>query len=134
MQPILFFKELFVISSLSWSFNTCLRICADPDVFKPLSWLGDNPRFCSDQQRALQPFPAGPRNCIGQSLVNAKTRLASTNILGRLEQSFNMHLNQSNLHYKVYDYSDSSSMLSAGHRRDRTAYRAFPLVFIDMKR
>ena len=36
--------------------------------------------------------------------------------------------------HSLLESADSSSMQFADHSRDRVVYRAFPLVFIDMKR
>lgn len=51
-----------------------------PTSFIPERWLHEattdsNSVFYKDQRQCLQPFSAGPRNCMGQYLAMAEMRL-----------------------------------------------------------
>lgn len=64
-----------------------------PEQFIPERWLPEaknNPSspFFSDRRDVLQPFSAGPRNCIGRNLAFAEMRL----ILARVLWSFDIEL------------------------------------------
>ncbi|SPO05597.1 related to isotrichodermin C-15 hydroxylase (cytochrome P-450 monooxygenase CYP65A1) [Cephalotrichum gorgonifer] len=59
----------------------------DPDVFDPERWLGDI-RYNSDNKAVLQPFSAGPRNCIGKNLAYSEMRM----ILARLLWNFDLKM------------------------------------------
>lgn len=37
-----------------------------PDEFIPERWLGEDPRFAGDKNKAFEPFSYGSRNCIGK--------------------------------------------------------------------
>ncbi|RSM17484.1 hypothetical protein CDV31_003734 [Fusarium ambrosium] len=67
----------------------------DADNFVPERWLGDI-RYSNDSKDVLQPFSAGPRNCIGKNLAYAEMRL----ILARLLWKFDLELLQES---KVWD-------------------------------
>lgn len=49
-----------------WALYHRDKYFADPDAFRPERFLGD-PEFSKDQQKALQPFHVGPRNCMGRT-------------------------------------------------------------------
>lgn len=51
---------------------------SSPDAFLPARWLSPN---SEDRRDALQPFSLGPRNCIGQRLAWAETRLILAKLL-----------------------------------------------------
>ena len=51
---------------------------ASPDAFLPARWLSS---ASEDRRDALQPFSLGPRNCIGQRLAWAETRLILAKLL-----------------------------------------------------
>ncbi|KAH8744216.1 trichothecene C-15 hydroxylase [Diaporthe sp. PMI_573] len=61
-----------------------------PDSFLPERWLGDE-RFKNDRLDAVEPFSAGPRNCIGKNLAYAEIRM----VLARLVWNFDMEISQS---------------------------------------
>lgn len=58
----------------------------DPKSFIPDRWLCGDARFDSDKKHVLQPFSMGPRNCLGQSLALAETRL----IIAKMLWNFDM--------------------------------------------
>ncbi|KAK8011892.1 hypothetical protein PG989_000152 [Apiospora arundinis] len=60
-----------------------------PDFFVPERWLGDE-RFKNDRLDAVEPFSAGPRNCIGRNLAYAEIRM----VLARLVWNFDMEISQ----------------------------------------
>jgi len=47
-----------------------------------------DPKFDSDKKAVLQPFSAGPRNCIGRNLAYAEMKL----ILARIIYNFDLTL------------------------------------------
>jgi cytochrome P450 len=63
-----------------------------PDQFVPERWLpGDKAAaetYAEDVRDVLQPFSAGPRNCIGKNLAYAEMRL----ILARVLWNFDLEL------------------------------------------
>ncbi|KAI1066538.1 hypothetical protein LB506_008109 [Fusarium annulatum] len=56
----------------------------DPRKFVPERWLGDT-KYASDNRDVLQPFSAGPRDCIGKSFAYAEMRLLLTRLLWRFD-------------------------------------------------
>ncbi|KAM3067383.1 hypothetical protein ACMFMG_005260 [Clarireedia jacksonii] len=58
-----------------------------PDSFVPERWLGDE-RFKNDRLDAVEPFSAGPRNCIGRNLAYAEIRM----VLARLVWNFDIEI------------------------------------------
>ncbi|KAM0278019.1 hypothetical protein ACHAQH_005388 [Verticillium albo-atrum] len=59
----------------------------DPDAFVPERWL-DDARYSGDRKSVLQPFSAGPRNCIGKNLAYAEMRM----LLARLLWNFDLEM------------------------------------------
>ncbi|KPA35153.1 isotrichodermin c-15 hydroxylase, partial [Fusarium langsethiae] len=59
----------------------------DPEQFVPERWL-DDPRYAKDNRAVLQPFSAGPRDCIGKNLAYTEMRI----LLTRLLWKFNLEL------------------------------------------
>jgi cytochrome P450 len=55
------------------------------DEFLPQRWLGDV-EFADDNRAVLQPFAAGPRNCIGRNLAYAEMRLILGKVLYKLDE------------------------------------------------
>ena len=55
---------------------------SSPDAFLPARWLSS---ASEDRREALQPFSLGPRNCIGQRLAWAETRLILAKLLWRFD-------------------------------------------------
>ena len=57
----------------------------DHDKFLPERWLpenqGENGEYRDDKRGVIQPFNVGPRNCVGQQLANAATRLILANLV-----------------------------------------------------
>ncbi|RAL15855.1 cytochrome P450 [Aspergillus homomorphus CBS 101889] len=71
-----------------------------PDRFIPERWLPDaktnpNSPFYSDRRDVLQPFSAGPRNCIGRNLAFAEMRV----IFARVLWSFDLQLCEESVHW-----------------------------------
>lgn len=61
----------------------------DPFAYAPERFLdGENARYAGDRRDAMQPFSAGPRNCIGKNLAHAEMRT----ILARVVWNFDMEL------------------------------------------
>ncbi|KIW05052.1 uncharacterized protein PV09_04207 [Verruconis gallopava] len=50
-----------------------------PDEFLPERWL--DPAYSSDVKKAVQPFSAGPRNCLGKNLAYMEMRLVVARLL-----------------------------------------------------
>ncbi|KAK1757808.1 isotrichodermin C-15 hydroxylase [Echria macrotheca] len=73
-----------------WSINHSSDHWADPWEFKPERFLRseDSSAKSGDVIEALQPFSAGPRNCIGRNLAYAEMRL----ILARIIYDFDIKL------------------------------------------
>jgi cytochrome P450 len=44
---------------------TSPKLFKDPFAFVPERWLGDE-RYADDARAAVQPFSAGPRDCLGK--------------------------------------------------------------------
>jgi cytochrome P450 len=51
-----------------------------PGEFLPQRWLGDV-EFANDNRAVMQPFAAGPRNCIGRNLAYAEMRLILAKVM-----------------------------------------------------
>ncbi|KAL9079651.1 MAG: hypothetical protein Q9157_001483 [Trypethelium eluteriae] len=99
------FCEQTVIGINQFSTNQAARNFHNPKRFDPSRWLPEGERFTEyddDKRSVVQPFSAGPRNCLGQNLANVEIRL----ILCRLLMEFDMELTEeSNEHWldqKVY--------------------------------
>ena len=60
----------------------------DADAFVPERWLPDSEEFKDDKHGVMQPYSAGARNCVGQSLAQAQLRL----ILATMVWEFDMQL------------------------------------------
>jgi len=70
-----------------WTAYNSSRNFKDPKSFIPERFMGD-PRFADDKRSALQPFSAGPRNCLGRNLAYSEMRL----ILARVLWNFDFKL------------------------------------------
>ncbi|KXJ90965.1 trichothecene C-15 hydroxylase [Microdochium bolleyi] len=66
------------------------------DSFVPERFLGDD-RFKNDRLDAVEPFSAGPRNCIGRNLAYAEIRM----VLARLVLNFDMEINPADKTWNV---------------------------------
>ena len=51
----------------TWAASLSEHNWTEPNAFKPERWLGDG--WTGDDQKAMQPFSVGPRNCIGKKSV-----------------------------------------------------------------
>jgi cytochrome P450 len=51
----------------------------EPDLFLPERWI--DPAYSSDLKKAVQPFSAGPRNCLGKNLAYMEMRLVVARLL-----------------------------------------------------
>lgn len=60
----------------------------DASSFVPERWLPDNAEYRDDKHGVTQPYSAGARNCVGQSLAQAELRL----ILAMIMWEFDMQL------------------------------------------
>ena len=60
----------------------------DASSFVPERWLPDNAEYRDDKRGVTQPYSAGARNCVGQSLAQAELRL----ILAMIVWEFDMQL------------------------------------------
>ncbi|EDO00580.1 hypothetical protein SS1G_14450 [Sclerotinia sclerotiorum 1980 UF-70] len=58
-----------------------------PNDFVPERWMGD-PEFDTDNRACFRPFSHGPRECLGQNVAHAVTRV----ILARYIYNFDMEL------------------------------------------
>ncbi|KAK1995931.1 cytochrome P450 monooxygenase [Colletotrichum falcatum] len=67
-----------------------------PDSFVPERWLGDE-RFKNDRLDAVEPFSAGPRNCIGRNLAYAEIRM----VLARLIWNFDIEISHQDKNWVV---------------------------------
>ncbi|KAI1387748.1 cytochrome P450 [Hypoxylon trugodes] len=67
-----------------WAINYSKVHWHKPDEFHPERFLGDK-QFANDNLIAMQPFSAGPRNCIGRNLAYAEMRLILARILYRFD-------------------------------------------------
>ncbi|KAJ2987771.1 hypothetical protein NUW58_g4323 [Xylaria curta] len=70
-----------------YAINHDERYWKNPEEFAPTRWMGD-PEYKNDQLDAMQPFSAGPRNCIGRNLAYAEARL----VLAKIVYNFDMTL------------------------------------------
>ncbi|KFY12419.1 hypothetical protein V492_03889 [Pseudogymnoascus sp. VKM F-4246] len=75
------------VSVNNWSTYHSEANFREPNSFIPERFL-DDPRFASDNKKALQPFSLGPRNCVGKNLAYAEMRL----ILARVLWNFDLEL------------------------------------------
>ncbi|GJN78228.1 isotrichodermin C-15 hydroxylase [Purpureocillium lilacinum] len=75
------------VSVSQWPANHSDSNFTMPNSFVPERFLGD-PRFEKDNTSVLNPFSAGPRNCLGKSLANVEMRL----IMARLLLDFDLEL------------------------------------------
>ncbi|KAI0132848.1 cytochrome P450 [Xylariales sp. AK1849] len=82
-----FVPEGTVVSVWQWTINHDPLFWTDPWEFRPERFLGD-PRYKNDKLDAMQPFSAGPRNCIGKNLAYAEMRL----ILAKIIFNFDLRL------------------------------------------
>lgn len=60
-----------------------------PNDFIPERWMGA-PEFKDDKRKVVQPFSAGPRNCLGQSLAWFELKI----ILARVLWNFDLELRE----------------------------------------
>ncbi len=59
-----------------------------PAAFLPERWLPgsrDAPPFANDSKDCMQPFSAGPRNCLGKNIAKAEVRLLLAKLLFRFD-------------------------------------------------
>ncbi|KAL8911234.1 MAG: hypothetical protein Q9171_003581 [Xanthocarpia ochracea] len=59
-----------------------------PEAFLPERWLPgtrDTSPFASDHKDCMQPFSAGPRNCLGKNMAKAEMRLLLAKLLFRFD-------------------------------------------------
>ncbi|KAF4448693.1 oleate-activated transcription factor 1 [Fusarium austroafricanum] len=56
----------------------------DPELFVPERWL-DDPKYANDNKAVLQPFSAGPRDCIGKNLAYTEMRILLTRLLWKFD-------------------------------------------------
>ncbi|KAL8985648.1 MAG: hypothetical protein Q9177_004379 [Variospora cf. flavescens] len=59
-----------------------------PSAFLPERWLPGTrelPPFAGDRKDAMQPFSAGPRNCLGKNIAKAEMRLLLAKLLFRFD-------------------------------------------------
>jgi cytochrome P450 len=57
-----------------------------PLEFRPERWLKDAPpEFMMDKKASLQPFSAGPRNCVGRNLAIAEIKMIVARVLYQFE-------------------------------------------------
>ncbi|KAF5681251.1 cytochrome P-450 monooxygenase [Fusarium heterosporum] len=56
----------------------------DPERFIPERWM-DDPSYANDNRAVLQPFSAGPRDCIGKNLAHNEMRLLLTRLLWKFD-------------------------------------------------
>ncbi|OCK73119.1 cytochrome P450 [Lepidopterella palustris CBS 459.81] len=82
-----FVPEGTTVSINQWATYHSAKNFLEPESFIPERFLGE-PRFNSDNKKALQPFSTGIRNCIGRNLAYAEMRL----ILARIIWNFDMEL------------------------------------------
>ncbi|KAJ6441498.1 isotrichodermin C-15 hydroxylase [Purpureocillium lavendulum] len=68
------------VSISQWPANHSEKNFTMPFSFMPERFLGD-PRFENDNSAVLNPFSAGPRNCLGKSLANVEMRLLMVRLL-----------------------------------------------------
>ncbi|GKU08617.1 unnamed protein product [Fusarium langsethiae] len=55
-----------------------------PNKFVPERWL-DDPEYASDSKPVVQPFSAGPRDCIGKNLAYTEMRILLTRLLWKFD-------------------------------------------------
>ncbi|PSR85583.1 cytochrome P450 ClCP1 [Coniella lustricola] len=82
-----FVPEGTVVSISQYAINHVERNFSEPSVFNPDRFL-EPQKYPNDMLDALQPFSAGPRNCIGKNLAYAEMRT----IMARLIYNFDMEL------------------------------------------
>ena len=79
---------------------------AQPDAFIPERWLVDpadtSSEFQNDKSQVLQPFSAGPRNCIGKNLAYSEMKL----ILARVVWNFDLEISDQALRNGQKDWLD----------------------------
>ncbi|KAH7027270.1 cytochrome P450 [Microdochium trichocladiopsis] len=82
------------ISVPQWSAYQSALNFHKPQSFVPERWLADvtspgsTSPFANDKRDVMQPFSAGPRNCIGKNLANAEMRLILTRLLYNFDLDF----------------------------------------------
>ncbi|KAI1402548.1 putative cytochrome P450 monooxygenase [Hypoxylon fuscum] len=76
-----------IVSVWQWAINHDPQFWTDPWDFKPERFLGDS-RYNNDRFDSMQPFSAGPRNCIGKNLAYAEMRL----IMAKIIYNFDLRL------------------------------------------
>ncbi|KAK2601188.1 hypothetical protein N8I77_010655 [Diaporthe amygdali] len=74
-----------------WAINHRSDYWSQPFEYIPERWLEGGNKERGDQLDAMQPFSAGPRNCIGRNLAFAEARL----ILARVLYNFDIELDRS---------------------------------------
>ena len=67
------------VSVGQWSACHSSSHFASPDLFLPERWI--DPAYSSDVKKAVQPFSAGPRNCLGKNLAYMEMRLVVARLL-----------------------------------------------------
>ena len=85
---------------------------AEPDSFLPERWLENrDAKFGGDVRAVVQPFSAGPRNCIGQNLALSEMRI----VLAKLIWHFDMELAEPDIDWlrvqHVYGLWDKEPLL-----------------------
>lgn len=72
------------VSVGQWSTCHSAKHFKEPDSFLPERWI--DPAYSSDVKKAVQPFSAGPRNCLGKNLAYMEMRL----VVARLFWNFDL--------------------------------------------
>ncbi|KAI9717576.1 MAG: hypothetical protein M1828_007137 [Chrysothrix sp. TS-e1954] len=78
------------VSVTQYAINHDTKNWRDHNTFIPERWLDASGEFDYDLKSTLNPFSAGPRNCIGKNLANAEMKL----IMSRLFWNFDVQLDQ----------------------------------------
>jgi cytochrome P450 len=77
-----FIPEKMIVGIPFYASHSSTMNFSRPLEFHPERWLPDPPpEFKNDSKGSLQPFSAGPRNCIGKNLAYAEMKMMVTRVL-----------------------------------------------------